>query len=140
MILVGCLSNSNCEDNLKVKTWRCKSSFQFLYVLSSIRTTFSTCRLQAYMKSPNRGSNLIRPTNMGWISLIECVFVQERVCLKLHLLFWLVPWHCSWTSQSTKTREQQQINSVLPFKKYFAIVFSVISFQFSANKRYPNKF
>ena len=29
--------------------------------------------------------------------------------------------------------------SVLPLKNYFATVFSVISFQFLANKQYPNK-
>jgi len=30
------------------------------------------------------------------------------------------------------------VNSVLLFKKYFAAVFSAISFQFSAYKRYSN--
>ena len=30
-------------------------------------------------------------------------------------------------------------STIHTFKNYFAIVFSVINFQFSANKRYPNK-
>ena len=30
-------------------------------------------------------------------------------------------------------------NTIYTFKNYFATVFSAISYQFSANKRYPNK-
>ena len=40
----------------------------------------------------------------------------------------------------TEKRSHGFCYSVLPLENYFATVFLAISFQFLANKRYPNKF
>ena len=57
--------------------------------------------------------------------------------------FWLVPWHCSWTSQppTNATTMFYGSHSIIHiFKNYFVIVivFSAISFQFSINMQHPN--
>ena len=73
-------------------------------------------------------------------------FLCHYVCICLGMIarfafFWLVPWHCSWTSQpptSAATVFYGSHSTIHTFKNYFVTVFSVINFQFSKNKQYPN--
>jgi len=55
---------------------------------------------------------------------------------------WWISWHCLWTTKLSKTQFLDKIRShstIYTFKSYFAIVFSVISFQFLTNKQYLNR-
>ena len=64
------------------------------------------------------------------VSLPNTVFVFK---LRLHFFDW------SRGTLHRPTKAQKHVNSILPLKKYFAIMFSVINFQFSTNKLYPNR-
>ena len=61
--------------------------------------------------------------------------MQIVLCLR----FWLGQRHCSWPSQKRAYPSIFRSHDTIHISKnYFVIMFSVISFQFLTNKRYPN--
>ena len=76
---------------------------------------------------------------LGVTKIIKCEFGYQRF---QHLHFWLGPTALFTTQPKTQKHAQQSIfgshDTIHTIKNYFSTVFLTISFQFSANKRYPN--